>query len=168
MSTSVIARSDLPDPNGESSAKVVYLIGAGATQAEADYQGITINLLMRDRKGLGEGISTRILKQIGPEAQTFYNPDCDVDIEKLISLLTASGLDAHFNLAEKMRRAYFEDICKSLVSAKVIDTPALAKGLLELHKDDRFRHEIEELSGILTTNHDGLFQVASQQVFDGI
>lgn len=149
--------------------EIVYLFGAGATQAEADYLGARpVNLLMRDHEQLGEGVSTRILKQIGRRAIPFASGDGGVDVEKLISLLSASGVDTHSQLAEAMREHYFEAIRTSLVEAQIIERPQLAIGLLEMHHSDVFRNEVELLTGIVTTNHDGLLQIASQKVFGGV
>lgn len=147
----------------------MYLFGAGATQAEVAYLGARpVNLLMRDSNKLGEGVSTRILNQIGPEGKPFLSEDRGVDIEKLISLLVASGVDRHSKLAERMRQHYFEEVCTSLVSSKIIERPQLAIGLLEMHLTEPFRDEVEALTGIITTNHDGLLQIASQEVFGAI
>lgn len=153
----------------EEPKQVVYLFGAGATQAEVDYLGAQpINLLMRDHDRLGEGVSTRILRQIGGRAIPFLGEDRGVDIEKLISLLTASGIDIHSKLAERMRQHYFEEVCKSLVQSAIIQRPKLAIGLLEMHQNNSFRNEVEALTGIMTTNHDGLLQLASQEVFRAV
>jgi hypothetical protein len=147
----------------------VYLLGAGATQAEADYLGARpVNLLMRDDDRLGEGLSRRVLKRTGAAWRAFLGEDLGVDIEKLISLLVASGVDRLSELADHMRRYYFEEIRSRLTEAEIIDRPQLAKGLLEMHRDNGFRREVEILSGIITTNHDGLLQIASQEVFGGV
>src|ERR1700716_3203784 len=82
--------------------KVVYLVGAGATQAEVSYDGPgNVSVLMGDTNDFGEGISTGVLRRLGTEGDAFKT-DKGVDIEKLISLLTASGIDEHLELAEKM------------------------------------------------------------------
>src|SRR5262245_7115328 len=87
--------------------KVVYLWGAGATQAEADFLWAqVVNLLMLDGDR-GEGISTRILKRKDDDRKAFLAEDLGVDIEKLISLLTASGVDAFAKLASSLREDYF-------------------------------------------------------------
>ncbi len=148
--------------------QIVYLIGAGATQAEADYIGARpINLLMK-ANDIGEGVSTRILRNLDTKWRQFLGQDHSVDIEKLISLLTASGSHRLGRLAESMRKHYFSEILKSLVDSRVIDQPTLAIGLFKLHSDTKFSSETETLSGVLTTNHDGLFQVASQRVFGSV
>jgi hypothetical protein len=147
--------------------QIIYLFGAGATHAEADFQGADINLLMNNSKLFGDGVSTRILNAIGATAE-FSTGDHNVDIEKLISLLTASGIAEHSSRAEQMREAYFTDVRNKLNEAGVMADPALAKGLLEMHKIEAFRENVERLAGIITTNHDGLLQVASQEIFGGL
>src|SRR5437667_8366575 len=87
--------------------RVVYLFGAGATQAEVSYDGPgNVSVLMTDTD-LGEGVSTGILSKLGTEGEAF-KADKGTDIEKVISLLTASGIDEHLALAQKMRKLYFE------------------------------------------------------------
>ncbi len=148
--------------------QIVYLFGAGATQAEVDYLGAQpVNLLMRDHDLLGEGVSTGILAKMGPRGVPFL-ADRGVDIEKLISLLSASGIDSHSKIADKMRKLYFEEICTRLVDSQIIERPQLAIGLLEMHTNDSFQDEVETLTGILTTNHDGLLQIASEEVFGAV
>jgi hypothetical protein len=71
-------------------------------------------------------------------------------------------------MAEELRRAYFSELRTSLAAAHVLDSPQLAVRLLKMHRDWQFRKEVESLSGIITTNHDGLLQVASQRVYDGV
>jgi len=148
--------------------KVVYLWGAGATHGEAQHLGASTSLLMRDTDEFGEGITTRILRRTGKKAESSYGSGLGVDIEKLISLLAASGDDDHSRLAETIRRNYFLELKASLAKAKVINDPRLAIDLLLLHNDVQFRTETETLSGIITTNHDGLLQIASQRVFGAL
>jgi hypothetical protein len=145
----------------------VYLFGAGATQAEVSYDGPgNVSVLMLDTD-LGYGISTGVLERLGPEGNAFKT-DKGVDIEKLISLLTASGIDEHLELAAKMRRHYFEEICARLNSAITVEQPTLATALLEMHRNPTFETEVESLSGIITTNHDGLLQAAFKETFGGV
>src|SRR5690349_6257015 len=143
---------------GPSPKKIVYLWGAGATHAEVQRLGTTISLLMRDTDDFGRGITTRILRRTGSAAVSSYGLGQGVDIEKLISLLGASGNDKHFKLAERMRVDYFMELRASLVRAKLLRDPQLAIQLLAMHKDPKFSQEVESLSGIITTNHDGLLQ----------
>lgn len=147
--------------------RVVYLWGAGATQAEISYLGARpINLLMRSSEELGEGVSSRVMERVGNIIR--IDSDLGVDIEKLISLLASSGMAKYVKSAENVRAAYFEEICRNLVEAKISDQPSLALGLFQMHKRPRFRESVEILTGMITTNHDGLLQVASQEIFGGV
>src|SRR5216684_5154942 len=143
--------------------RVVYLWGAGATQAEISYLGAhAVNLLMLDND-LGEGIAKRIIAQLSARWRSSFSADKGMDIEKLISLLDASNVAAYSKLAGTIRRLYFEDIRDSLARAKVLRNPQLAVGLLTMHNNVDFMQH-ETLSGIITTNHDGLLQLAAQTV----
>src|SRR5437879_8047195 len=87
--------------------QVVYLWGAGATQAEISFLGArSVNLLMQDST-LGYGIATRILQQLPEEKQSSFLTDKGTDIEKLISLLAASNVAEYEDLADKIRELYF-------------------------------------------------------------
>lgn len=144
--------------------QVVYLWGAGATQAEISYLGAhKVSLLMRDSDELGPGVANRILEKLPERWKSSFVVDRGTDIEKLISLLAASNVATYHRLADTIRKLYFEDIVRNLATAKVLENPQLAIGLLTLHGNHQFRRQ-EMLSGIITTNHDGLLQVAAQRV----
>ena len=143
--------------------RIVYLWGAGATQAEISYAGAkTVNLLMRDND-LGEGLATRIISKLPERSKHAFATDQGTDIEKLISLLLASNVDKYQKLATKIRQLYFEDIRDSLEATGVIERPKLATALFMLHRNESFLQH-ETLSGMVTTNHDGLLQRAASEV----
>jgi len=148
--------------------EIIYLWGAGATQAEIDYLGARrVNLLMRDNDQLGDGVATRILKRLPKRWRLSFLADQGMDIEKLISLLAASNVAQYDSLAEHIRKLYFEDIRTNLAAARVLLNPQLAISLLTMHRNDQFRQK-ETLSGIISTNHDGLLQLATQKVFTAV
>lgn len=155
--------------NTNAPKQIVYILGAGSTQAEASYKGgDPVNLSMKDNEKLGgDGISTRILKRAKTDESLDIRNE-EVDIEKLISLLAVTGTEETRKKAEDLRTAYFEEIVESLAKVAVLNKPELAIGLLEMHKNELFNKEAEYLSGIITLNHDNLFQVASQEVYEGI
>jgi hypothetical protein len=69
---------------------VVYILGAGATQAEvSNLGGEQVNLMMKDSPRLGDGVSSRIKKRTNIDRH--LDIQSEVDIEKLINLLAASG-----------------------------------------------------------------------------
>jgi hypothetical protein len=156
--------------------QIVYLFGAGATFAEVKYRNARplINTLMRNietNDGIFlEGVATRVLREFGHVSSLFddIGVDQDADIEKLISLLTASGVESHSKAADDLRRLYFQDIRKGLLAAKILRQPKLAMGLLQMHDHPAFKANVESLSAIVTTNHDGLLQVASQKVLRAV
>ena len=117
-----------------------------------------------------EGITTRILRRTGKKATSLFGSEGsgNVDIEKLISLLAASGSKAHADLAERMRENYFAELKASLSQAQISTNPALAIQLFQMHGNWRFRHQVEVMKGVITTNHDGLLQLASQKVLGAI
>jgi hypothetical protein len=159
----------MPTKKKPSPKRVVYLWGAGATHAEAQRLGSTVSLLMRDSSSV-EGITTRILRRTGKRVVSSFSGDVegDIDIEKLISLLVASGSKTHADLAEQLRENYFAELKASLYNANVVNDPALAIQLFKMHANPKFRRDVERLTGIITTNHDGLLQLASQQVYGAI
>jgi hypothetical protein len=67
-----------------------------------------------------------------------------------------------------MRQYYFEEIRERLVSSITVERPSLAVTLLEMHRNRAFRTKVETLSGILTTNHDGLLQAAFKETFGAV
>lgn len=158
-------RTAKPSPEPK---KVVYLFGAGATQAEVSYEGPgNVSVLMADIPDFAEGISTGVLRRLGPKGDEFKSNE-GLDIEKLISLLAGSGINDHLILAEKMRQHYFEEICERLVDSMTVERPTLAIALLEMHRNRAFRTKVETLSGVLTTNHDGLLQAAFKETFGAV
>lgn len=171
----MVTKSKKPRPRRPRTAKakpeptkVVYLFGAGATQAEVSYDGPgNVSLLMGDTNDFPNGIATAVLDRLGPKGESF-KADKNPDIEKLISLLTASGVDDHLSTAEEMRQYYFEEICTRLVNAITVERPTLAIALLEMHRNETFQSEVESLSGIITTNHDGLLQAAFMNAFGAV
>ncbi len=147
--------------------KIVYLIGAGATQAEVSYQGgEPVILLMKDSEELGkQGVATRVIKRANIDRK--FGIKEGTDIEKLISLLAATGIDDYIDQAEKLRQSYYEEIIESLNEVQLLNKSILAVSLLEMHNNRSFKM-FELLKGIISLNHDNIFQVASQKVFGSI
>jgi hypothetical protein len=149
----------------DSPKQVVYILGAGATQAEAAYQGgEKVNLLMKDSPLFGEGISTRVLKKARKNKLLDMPNGGEIDIEKLISLLSATGIEKGRRQADKLRQFYYEEILDGLTKSGILNKPELSIGLLEMHKNKVLSEKFEKLTGIINLNHDNLFQVASQRV----
>ena len=151
-----------------SPTRIVYLWGAGATQAEITYSYPTPhNLLMGDNDSLGLGVASRILEAFPEKESDPFRVSGGPDIEKLISLLAASNVSSLEEFAVKVRRQYFLEIQRSLVTTDVINTQALANGLLTLHSHTGIR-KLEHLAGLISTNHDGLLQSAAQSAYGSL
>lgn len=157
-------------------SRIVYLFGAGSTQAEVGHRGgEIINMLMRDDDSLGEGVSTRVLKNAPKYANlaalgggVFASPTGEGrDIEKMISLFSATGLSRDREIADELRQSYFRVVVEGLDQSGILAHPDLATMLLEFHADHNLASK-EKLAGIISLNHDNLFQVASQQVYGGV
>jgi len=153
--------------------KIVYLFGAGATQAEINYQSKKINLLMRDNQSTGLlGVCSRIMKAIRKDRQLQWlyeatKSTSQIDIEQLISLLEEINLEKSKRAADKLRNLYYKDILENLNKTKIINKPKLAMSLLELHKN-KILKEKELLSGIICLNHDYLVETACNKIYKGI
>jgi len=151
----------MKDQGANVSKQIVYIIGAGASQAEASHKGGEPVSMMMKNSPIGDGVASRVIARSG------INRDLDlideVDIEKLISLLAATGKKKYIQQAEALRRAYFEELVESLAKTGVLENPELAITLLEFHKNVNYKKS-EVLSGIINLNHDTLFQCASQEV----
>lgn len=145
--------------------KVLYIIGAGATQAEAAHAGHQINLLMKNND-LGLGISERVLGKASKGRKLIrklLDIEEETDIEKLITLLTATGTMENIAYAGILRENYYADIIKYINEVSILYNPELAIALLQMHKNKKFSG-IEKLLGVISLNHDNLFQEASQTV----
>jgi hypothetical protein len=145
---------------------IVYIIGAGATQAETAHVGKHINLLMKSNDDLGYGVSKRVLDKasIGRKRiRQLLDIEEEADIEKLITLLTATGTTQNIEYAEVLRKNYYAIIIESITEAGILYNPELAVALLQMHKNGKFSGK-EKCLGIISLNHDSLFQEASQTV----
>jgi hypothetical protein len=153
--------------------KVVYLFGAGATQAELNYQSCDVNLLMKDDPDTGlPGVCTRIMKAVRRDKQLSWlyeatRSTSQIDIEQLISLLEELNLEKYKRAADKLRNLYYKDILENLNNTQIIHKPKIAMSLLELH-ENKILKETEFLSGIICLNHDYLLEAACNKIHKGI
>lgn len=150
--------------------KIVYLLGAGATQAEIQYQsrgGSITQLLMSGEDGVSARVVSRARKSSVVRKFLTPAPDRQIDIEKFISLLEGSGIEKSIDAAHILSKYYYEVIMETLHNEGIIANPELAKLLLEMHEDPLFKRK-EKLQGVISLNHDNILQVAAQNVYSGI
>lgn len=150
--------------------RVVYLFGAGATQAELNYQSCEVNLLMRDTSL--PGVCSRIMTAVRKDKQLQWLYEAtkstyQIDIEQLISLLEELNLERYRKAADKLRKLYYTDILGRLMKTRVFNTPKLSMSLFELHQNEELRN-IEVMTGIISLNHDYLLETACQKIFKGV
>jgi len=147
----------------EGTKRVVYLFGAGATQAELDYKGIQSNQLISE-------VTKRVIEKIKDDEKLkvllrdFTTTDRIQNIEHIISMLESIGIRKYTDIAENLRTLFKQDIenC-TMIDGKTID-PFLTKALLEL-QEARKMHELENLNGIITTNYDSLLDRAFNDIY---
>ena len=150
----------------DSTLKVVYLFGAGASHGSAKWSGSSTGLLMAD---LAEDISRRLHEFVKDEAEYQRDPlrrlindvlDTDSDVEQVITFLEESGTPDHNLLAARLRTIFRESLTKRLedISEELSIVPAnLYAALIDLHLIPGFE---EWLGGFLTLNYDRLIDHA--------
>lgn len=148
--------------------KVIYLFGAGASQAELDFQGSNkytlFDILSKEiyeisKKENKEYI--KILDKLGVET--------DQDIEHIMSLFEGFSNPKSLGLSEvqrKLRNSFRKILVEKFHGLK----PKLISTLFHINK--RYGKIMgkngEIITGVLTTNYDSLLEEACKDVFGGI
>jgi len=89
--------------------KVVYLFGAGATQAEVSNYSSSIKILMSDIvDGMAQKISINNITALKEVSNLLSIPD--IDVEHLITLYEASGTKKHNKVEKKIKKLFREEI----------------------------------------------------------
>ncbi|MGO9013999.1 MAG: SIR2 family protein [Dissulfurispiraceae bacterium] len=144
--------------------KVVYLLGTGVTQAEANLTGSAINILMGGvREGILNKIEARKIRILFPIKNELTAEHAD--IEHLITLYESTGIHSHSNIARKLKALFKEDIQEKISQLPKDFKPRLLTALIDMHQIAGIQ---EELTGILTLNYDDLLEQAAQEVKGGI
>jgi len=148
------------------SKRVVYLFGAGATQAEISLVNDTVRILMIDvREGILKKIDTnKTTKKDYPGLINELSKE-SIDVEHLITLYESSGNDRHFNIARLLRKLFREEIQEKLSKLGPDFSPILYPALIDMHEVDGLN---EKISGILTLNYEDLLERGIQKLKDGI
>lgn len=144
--------------------RVVYLLGAGASHACADYRHCGPGILMRDLTAeIAEGVRQKASSYSGaPSIVRFVNDGFNdgTDIEHVITFFEESGSAQHKKFAHDLR-SVFEDTLRRRLSKIQEDLGApptdLYAALIDMHEVSGCE---EAISGILTLNYDGLLEYA--------
>ena len=164
MSTAVQPAED-QSPEGARRTKVVYLFGAGASQASVASKGSAVGILMKD-------LTLEINDELHELAKEEYGEDkavrhlvnevidAETDVEHVITFLEESGSRTHRVLAQQLRKVFRSVLQRRLNAIKEdldLASAELYATLIDLHQIPGF---VEELSGILTLNYDDLLESA--------
>ncbi len=134
--------------------RVVYLLGAGATQAERNHAG-----LAEDPKDLLiEAVTKRVIKecQKNPAYKEIidkFAPEGPKNIEQFITLLDSMKVETYNNFVNHLKKLFRLDIKKRTGGLESVLTMAL----MEMHNISELD---EELVGIVTTNYDIVIDTA--------
>jgi len=147
--------------------KIVYLFGAGATQAELDNSFPSLK-----EKGLGlliGDVSRRVMERASrvkaylKDVEMVSATSGSLNIELLISLLENSKIHGAERKTSLLKSLVQKDI-EAILSESRTKSLYLHKALLELHKY-RAKKRKEKLLGLVSLNYDDVLDRAFEQVY---
>ncbi len=140
--------------------KVVYLLGAGATQAEVNLKDNTILILMDN---IREGILKKIVKNKIKGLSEVKNELAreGTDVEHLITLYESTGIYKHDVISKKLKELFMQEIQEKIKKLGSDYTPRLLPALIDMYEISALD---EELLGIITLNYEDLLERAMQRV----
>jgi hypothetical protein len=151
--------------------RIVYLLGTGATQAEASLVDDRIRLGMVYMK---DGILRKIVERKIHELEDVKNELTGeyTDVEQLITLYESSNSGKHKKIAKLLRELFREEILeqverldRSQYAVKGRFTPRLCSALIDMHEVEGLG---ETMSGIMTLNYEDMIERAAQSVKRGV
>ena len=144
--------------------KVVYLLGAGATQAEASLKDESIRIQMQDIKdGMLLAMRDRKMRGLAEVKNELANEASDV--EHLITLYEYTGNKKHNRIANILKELFSTEIQIRVGKLGPNYQPRLLTALIDMHKIPDL---CEDLIGIITINYEDLIERAFQLVKGGI
>jgi hypothetical protein len=147
-----------------SKKKIVYLLGAGASQGELSLGEAPRPILMQD---IVDGLSIKISKDeidsLSPVSNELGIEG--IDVEHLITLYEASGTREHNEIARELKKNFRKEIQDRINELGDTFSPQLYSVLLDMHLIDGLD---EELVAILTINYEDLLERAMQSVHNSI
>ena len=145
-------------------AKVVYLFGAGATQAELQ----SVDADLADKSGLlVSQLSTRVIekarrnKRYLEDVATVSGTSGSLNIELLISLIENSKISGWEFKTSHLKKLVRKDI-ERVLSAPITRQFFLHKALFELHENPTARRK-ERLTGLISLNYDDVLDRAYRE-----
>lgn len=150
--------------------KIVYLVGAGAIQAEMDFGGIESDITMagisRNVYKMSESVNGKYCKLVQDFALL---PDHDVELMMSLFEGFTNLYESEFYEIYDELRVLFRKYLLSQITQKGIE-PRLLSTLLHINKKyGKYMGESgEKMLGVLTTNYDSLLEEALSDVFNGL
>lgn len=150
--------------------RILYLVGAGATMAEMEHQGIESRLSMED---IDKAVYEMSKTEGGKYAQLHdeYALPLGIDIEVMISLLegyTFSESSTFSEICDELKKLFRIYLISQIMEKQL--EPKISSSLLHIHRE--YGHQMgksgEELTGILTINYDSLLEAAFVSAHGGI
>jgi len=138
-----------------SEKRVVYLFGAGATQACVAHSGSNRSLLMAAlRSPIAEKARESVGEHSGVRRLANEVLDDETDVEHLLTFLDESQSQAYRDFAEKLREAFSSVLRDGLLEVQSDASPnhsGLYAALIDMHEIPGIG---ERLKGFLTLNYD--------------
>ncbi|MCJ7546511.1 MAG: SIR2 family protein [Deltaproteobacteria bacterium] len=151
-------------PDTETPRKIVYLLGAGATQADIDLKDDTIRILMQNiREGIVKEIDRRKIRSLAKVKNELVGEGRDV--EHLITLYESTGIPEHESIARDLKLLFIEEIQKRINKLGINYKPRLLSALIDMHEIVGLG---EVLQGVITLNYEDLLENAMQMVMGGV
>jgi hypothetical protein len=151
-------------PDIETPRKIVYLLGAGATQADIDLKDDTIRILMPNiREGIVKEIDRRKIHSLAKVKNELVGEGRDV--EHLITLYESTGIPEHESIARDLKLLFIEEIQKRINKLGINYKPRLLSALIDMHEIVGLG---EVLQGVITLNYEDLLENAMQMVMGGV
>lgn len=144
--------------------RIVYLLGAGATQAEVSFSNPSIKIQMKDIvSAMAERISQDKIKALEGISNELSLPN--LDVEHIITLYESSGTKKHNKIAKSLKKLFREEIEKRINELDASFFPVLHGALIDMHDITELR---EDITAIITLNYEDLLERALQSVKGGI
>ena len=140
--------------------KVVYLFGAGSTQAEVNISDNSIKVLA---KHIAEGMLNRIdsdkIKNLYEIKNDLAHPN--IDVEQLLTLYESTNNRKFKRISSGLRRIYKEEIENRLSLLGDNYVPKILTALIDMHEIEDLP---EKLAGIITINYEDFIERAFKEV----
>ena len=143
--------------------RIVYLFGAGASQAEASLVNPEVQILMND---LSDAIALRIKKEgIAIPKEVSNQLLSGVDIEQIMTLFESAGTSRHQQNVSLLRNLFRKVILERIDELGMDFSPRLLPALVDMHQIPGLN---EDLVAMMTLNYEDFLEKAIVKIKGGI